>query len=196
MVCKSNGPVRFSFIREVFMFQRLLAAVCIIMGFAQAGYATTITYTVQNIGANLWQYDYTITNDTLGIAIDELSIHFTYGSYESIAVSSSPSDWDVLEAQPDDIFGAPDDGFVDALALVSGIAPGSTLSGLSVRFNWLGDDAPGSQYFEVLAPDIYDVLDSGSTTPASSSPVPEPATLLLFGSGLAGLAGIRKKFKA
>ena len=37
------------------------------------------------------------------------------------------------------------------------------------------------------------ILGTGSVDVAA--PVPEPATLLLFGTGLAGLAGFRKKFK-
>jgi PEP-CTERM motif len=36
---------------------------------------------------------------------------------------------------------------------------------------------------------------TGTAVDVSASPVPEPSTLLLLGSGILGLAGIRRKFK-
>ena len=41
----------------------------------------------------------------------------------------------------------------------------------------------------------YWVLDDLTFARDSQTPIPEPATMLLFGTGLVGLAGIRRKFK-
>lgn len=44
--------------------------------------------------------------------------------------------------------------------------------------------------------DKFDVLSDGGSILNGNEPVPEPATFLLFGIGLAGLAGFRRKKKA
>jgi hypothetical protein len=78
----------------------------------------------------------------------------------------------------------------DALALGAGVADGTTASGFAVEFVWL-DAArpPGSQPFQVYDPDTFELLETGET----GSGVPEPGTLALLGSALAGLASRRRR---
>ena len=146
--------------------------------------ATNISYTLTDLGGNRFEYEYRVENDSLAFAIEEFTIFFDLGLYENLAVSSSPADWDSIVIEPDPLL--PDDGFFDALALSSGILPGDTQDGFSVSFDWLGVGAPtDGQYFEVIDPTSFAVLDQGTTILATSpSPVPEPSTLLLFTGGL------------
>lgn len=72
--------------------------------------------------------------------------------------------------------------------------------------NYLGNAGPPSIWWSayLLAPDIssgtwdfgWDKELSHFTVYGDPAPIPEPATMLLFGTGLAGLAGFARKRKA
>jgi hypothetical protein len=148
-------------------------------------FATTITYSVTNIGAGSFQYDYSVQGFSF-TANQGFQIFFPYASTDSLVpLSGFSTDWDILVAQPDT--GLPADGFYDALALVNN----PSLSGLfSVTFNKLGSGTPGAQYFEIYDSN-YDVLDSGYT-----QGVPEPGLMALLGIGLASVLIARRKMKS
>lgn len=152
--------------------------------------ATAISYDVVNLGGNQWEYTYSVTNDTLGVDIEEFAVYFDVGSYDNLVTTNTPIDWDPIAINPDP--GIPDDGYYDVLALSTGILPSKTLSGFSVQFDYLGSGIPGSQRFEIIDPLSFSVLDSGQTI-AASQPIPEPSTFFLFGFGLIGLAGLRER---
>jgi len=151
--------------------------------------ATIISYSSTNISGNTWENTYSVSNDTLASDIEEFSIYFDLGLYDSLSLVTAPADWDPIVFDPDPLL--PDDGLYDVLALVSGIASGDMLSGFSIQFDFLGAGAPGAQFFEVLDPFTFAVLDSGYTQLVVAS-VPEPGILLLMSVGLIGLIGARK----
>ncbi len=161
--------------------------------FSTTSFATIIDYESSNIAGNRWQYDYSVTNNTLTDPIDTFAIYFTYGQYSNLTLETSPANWDSIVINPDPNLFVPDDGFLDAYALASGINSGQNLSGFSVSFDWLGNGTPASQNFEVYNSD-FSSLEFGKTTLLRNLPteVSEPSTLLLFLAGI-GLA-LRQRF--
>ncbi len=166
----------------------LMALSCLWIVNAQA---SIVHYEINNISGNRWEYSYEISNDTLAVDIEEFSIYFDFTLYENLAIGSTPSNWDPLLLQPDP--GLPDDGIYDALALSAGIAPGDSLGGFSVLFDYLGTGTPGNQAFDILDPFTFAVLDSGTTQQATSAAVPEPSFWMLLASGLIPLTFRRQK---
>ena len=168
----------------------------LILGIAGFANATAINYTATNLidvnpGEDLWQYSYSVSDNTFA-ADTGFTVYFNFGLYDFVdPLPTAPNaDWDVLTWDPDSSL--PDDGAYDAYALVDNA---SLTDMFTVSFVWLGGSSgPGSQFFEVYDGLTWSVLEEGHTDTAAA-PVPEPATIMLFGIGIAGFAGFKKKYK-
>ncbi len=155
---------------------RFVTALILLVTVVNSSNAATVNYEITNILGNRWQYNYSVYNDSLTIDIEEFLIFFDHNAFDNLAVVDTPVTWDPLVIQPDSAL--PDDGYFDALALGSGIAPGTSLSGFLIEFDYLLSGPPGSQYFEVRDSISFDLLESGNTVLANGS-VPEPNTMFL-----------------
>ena len=159
-------------------------------------HAGSITYEATNLadvtpGEDLWQYRYVLSGFTFGLHFGfdvffPLSDGYLFGDIKNTPPSNT--EWDTIALQPDPAL--PDDGRYDALALV---ANASLADAFIVDFIWRGTGIPGSQPFEIFG-DTFTVIDEGRTVPAGgTTPIPEPATLLLLVSGIAILGYVHHR---
>lgn len=173
---------------------RAVLAVAVLM-LSGSAFADTILYTVENLGGNRWQYNYTVDNTGTN-ALEEFAIFFDLGAgdavvYDNLAVADTADGWFADVFQPDTSI--PDGGIVESF-LDTGlfpILPGETLSGWSVSFDYLLAGTPGDQFFEFYDFN-FDVISEGFTQRAAAT-VPEPATTGLLVIGLLLFAMMRRR---
>ena len=77
-----------SFIKQV-----LLALLLCAMS---AAHATSIGYTATSLGGTQWRYDYTVSNTTLAVPIEEFTLFFSVGTYANLQNVSTAPGWDCL----------------------------------------------------------------------------------------------------
>jgi hypothetical protein len=192
----SSAPVRTATTRNHFlatavMHQLVRPVACMLLALVcLPAQAIVISYDLIGLGSNQYRYEYSVTNDgTLasGAAIELFDIMFDPATYleSSLTISTATplaSDWDeIILASAPGVSVA-----YDALALAGGIANGTSVSGFSVDFIWIGTGVPGGQPFEIYDPVNFALLESGNTLNA----VPAPAALWLLVSGSAALMAL------
>jgi hypothetical protein len=172
--------------------RRVLLTAAAVFAFTASGtHAATITFSSTALGGGFWQNDYVVAGATFN-TFDGFSILFDPTLYADLSgESTTNADWFLSVLQPDP--GIPDPGTFDAIALADAA---STASPFSIQFRFLGTGAPGSQPFDLLTVDVDGnilTLQPGGQAVPDVAAIPEPASLLLFGTGAAALAKLRRR---
>jgi len=156
--------------------RRVLLACCVLCMACPALRATMISYIATARGGGQFECEYSVTNDTLGVPIRQFTIWFDVELYDNLIITTQDplaSEWNEIILEKTG-FGLPV-GY-DALADEGGVPPSQTVGGFLVRFDWVGLDIPGPQFFEIIDPLTSETMDSGYT-------IPEPASILVLGFG-------------
>jgi len=168
------------------LFVSLLGAATFVAPLCAA--AASISASYHQLAGNHWFADFVVTGDGSPSVINNFTVYFPDTSFAALALNSSPATWDSLVVQPDTALQSP--GFMDSLALGSGIATGTSLGGFEVAFNYLGQGTPPALHFDINDANFQPVF-SGITVAAI--PEPEMAWLTLLGLGVIAGTRIRKQ---
>jgi hypothetical protein len=167
-------------------------ALLLVLAQAASG-AVSIQYNLVNVSGNVYRYVYSITNSgssTSPVQLFDILFDTTLYQESSLQiVTPNPlhTQWsEQLLASAPSVPAA-----YDALSLTGGIAPGTTVTGFSVQFTWLGSGIPGSQPFQIFDAGTFAVLQTGQTTAPLAIPTASTLSLSLIGIGLSISAALQ-----
>jgi hypothetical protein len=168
----------------------LVFALCLFLtAAATPASATAIYYRATETGTTVNGTTFSTYFQVLGHDFNSnelLAVIFPYANYLNDIVDTTPPDpnWSVQIFEPDLVLGLPTDGEVDFIPGADGISAPTFF----LTYTYLTSETiPIVQDWQILDSGTFATLDSGQTIP-----LPEPATPLLFGGGLA-LAWILRK---
>jgi hypothetical protein len=167
------------------LFSALFGAAALIAPMHAFGAGIAATY--KPLTGNQWVVDFTVTGDGSPSVINDFTVYFPDTSFAALSLVASPAAWDSLVVQPDTALHSA--GFLDSLALGSGIANHASVGGFEVQFSYLGAGTPPALHFDINDANFHPVF-SGVTAPTITA-VPEPEVAWLMLVGLGAIAGTR-----
>jgi len=147
-----------------------------------------VLYLETDLGNGIWQYSYTVYNN-LDSEFGLFDILFEFDPSVVLAESSSPNGWTENFENLGEGFAAFQSSFAGLPPGGYDIAPGDSLGEFVLQFT---QQLVSSLAFTAAFWD-YDSDAFASSYHDTTTPVPEPATLLLMMSGLAGIGVIGRK---